>query len=235
MANSGAVVVIGGTSVFGIGVGQHYAAQGRRVYVTSRDQSRADDAAQEVGGDCIGFTLDLGQPYDIADALSVVEGEVDHIVITSVDRDENKVREYNLDGAINLTMMKLVGYIEVIHMLLPHMGDSGSIVLYGGLAKERPYVGSTTVSTVNGGVTTMVHTMAVELAPIRVNAIHPAVVGDSPYWANKPPEVLENLRKRTPLGKLVSIDDVVDATIFLLENRSITGVNLNIDGGWLLM
>jgi NAD(P)-dependent dehydrogenase (short-subunit alcohol dehydrogenase family) len=81
---------------------------------------------------------------------------------------------------------------------------------------------------------TMVHTLAVELAPVRVNAIHPAVVGDSPYWANKPPAVLDALRARTPLGELVTIDDVVDATIFLLENRAVTGVNLRVDGGWML-
>jgi NAD(P)-dependent dehydrogenase (short-subunit alcohol dehydrogenase family) len=88
---------------------------------------------------------------------------------------------------------------------------------------------------VNGGVMTMVHTLAVELAPLRVNAIHPAVVGDSPYWANKPAAVLDALRARTPLGELVTIDDVVDATVFLLENRSVTGVNLRVDGGWMLM
>jgi NAD(P)-dependent dehydrogenase (short-subunit alcohol dehydrogenase family) len=108
-------------------------------------------------------------------------------------------------------------------------------VLYGGLAKSRPYPGSTTVTTVNGAITTMVHTMAVELAPIRVNAIHPAIVGDSPYWKDKPAAVLEGFRSRTPLGRLVTMADVVHATVFLLENRSVTGVNLNVDGGWLLM
>jgi NAD(P)-dependent dehydrogenase (short-subunit alcohol dehydrogenase family) len=122
----------------------------------------------------------------------------------------------------------------VIHALLDRMGDDSSIVLYGGLAKSRPYPGSTTVTTVNGAITTMVHTLAVELAPVRVNAIHPAIVGDSPYWRDKPAAVLEGFRSRTPLGRLVTMADVVHATAFLLENRSLTGVNLNVDGGWLL-
>jgi NAD(P)-dependent dehydrogenase (short-subunit alcohol dehydrogenase family) len=81
----------------------------------------------------------------------------------------------------------------------------------------------------------MVHALAVELAPIRVNAIHPAIVGDSPYWSQKPEAVLEGFRSRTPLGRLVSMQDVVGAVAFLLENRSVTGVNLPVDGGWLLM
>jgi NAD(P)-dependent dehydrogenase (short-subunit alcohol dehydrogenase family) len=161
--------------------------------------------------------------------------DVEHLVLVAVDRDENRVRDYNIDGALNLVTLKLVGYTEVIHVLTARMRPRGSIVLYGGLAKDRPYPGSTTVSTVNGGVMTMVHTLAVELAPLRVNAIHPAVVGDSPYWANKPAGVLDALRARTPLGELVTIDDVVDATIFLLENRAVTGVNLRVDGGWMLM
>jgi NAD(P)-dependent dehydrogenase (short-subunit alcohol dehydrogenase family) len=72
------------------------------------------------------------------------------------------------------------------------------------------------------------------LAPLRVNALHPGVVGDSPYWAKKPPEVLERLQARTPIGRLVTIADVVDAAGFLLENRGINGVNLILDGGWLL-
>jgi NAD(P)-dependent dehydrogenase (short-subunit alcohol dehydrogenase family) len=80
----------------------------------------------------------------------------------------------------------------------------------------------------------MVRTLAVELAPIRINALHPAVVGDSPYWKDKPPEVLDALRSRTPIGRLVSMADIVHATVFLLENRAVTGANLDVDGGWLL-
>jgi NAD(P)-dependent dehydrogenase (short-subunit alcohol dehydrogenase family) len=89
------------------------------------------------------------------------------------------------------------------------------------------------VTTVNGGVTGLVHTLAVELAPRRVNGIHPGIVGDSPYWAGKD-AALERTRERTPLGRLVTMDEVVDASIFLLENGGVNGVNLDVDGGWLL-
>ena len=85
---------------------------------------------------------------------------------------------------------KLVGYTETIHVLCPRFTPDASIVLFGGLAKERPYPGSTTVTTVNGGVNNMIKTLAVELAPVRVNAVHPGIVGDSPAWSGKPPEVL---------------------------------------------
>lgn len=234
MAEKGGVVIIGGTSEIGKRIAQRYAGQGHPVVVTSRDADRAKATAQDVGNDCVGLSLDLGQPHEIAGVLAGVD-DVEHLVLVAVDRDENTVRDYNLAGALNLVTLKLVGYTEVIHVLAPRMRQHGSIVLFGGLAKDRPYPGSTTVTTVNGGVMTMIHTLAIELAPLRVNAIHPAVVGDSPYWANKPKEVLDRLRARTPLGELVTIDDVVHATAFLLENRAVTGVNLRVDGGWMLM
>ncbi len=233
MSDKNAVVIVGGTSAFGKGVAAHYAAQGRPVVVTSRDAERAQAAAAEIGGSTTGVALDLTRPHEIAGALANV-GAVDRVVLVSIHRDTNHVKNYDLDAALSLVTLKLIGYTEVVHQLVGRMPSDSSIVLYGGMAKDRPYPGSTTISTVNGGVSTMIHTFAVELAPIRVNAIHPGIIGDSPYWSNRPPGTLEPTIARTPLGRLVTVAEVVDATIFLLENTGITGVNLHVDGGWTL-
>jgi NAD(P)-dependent dehydrogenase (short-subunit alcohol dehydrogenase family) len=233
MSEMGTVVVIGGTSEIGKRIAQRYVDKGHPAVVTSRDAERAAATARSISHDCVGLSLDLTDPYNISEALKGVD-DVAHLVLVAIERDENTVSDYNIEGAVSLVTLKLVGYTEVVHVLAPRIRQRGSIVLFGGLAKERPYPGSTTVTTVNGGITSMIRTLAVELAPLRINAIHPAVVGDSPYWVNKPKEVLDGLRARTPLGKLVTIDDVVDATAFLLENRAVTGVNLRVDGGWML-
>lgn len=230
----GAVVVIGGTSGLGREVARHYAGEGRDVVISGRDAQRARAAATEIGGRTLGIGLELAEPEAIATRLRSVD-QVEHLVIAAIERDENTARDYDVVRAIRLATLKLVGYTEVVHVLLDRMAESGSVVMFGGLAKDRPYPGSTTISTVNGGITTLVHTLAVELAPIRVNAVHPAIVGDSPYWSEKPAAVLEAFRSRTPLGRLVAMRDVVGAVAFLLENRSVTGVNLPVDGGWLLM
>lgn len=102
-------------------------------------------------------------------------------------------------------------------------------------ASNRPYPGSTTVTTVNGGIEAMVRSLAVELAPIRVNAIHPGIVGDSPYWSQKGDKVLDPVRTRTPTRRLATMEHVVAAVVFLLSNRSVNGTDLRIDGGWLLL
>jgi NAD(P)-dependent dehydrogenase (short-subunit alcohol dehydrogenase family) len=88
---------------------------------------------------------------------------------------------------------------------------------------------------VNGGVSGLVRTLVIELAPTRVNALHPAIVGDSPQWIDMPDERRDALVQRTPIGRLVTMSEVVHASRFLLENRAMNGTNLAVDGGWLCM
>jgi NAD(P)-dependent dehydrogenase (short-subunit alcohol dehydrogenase family) len=187
--------------------------------------------AAEIGGSTRSVVLDLSEPRGIAGALADV-GPVDHLVIAAIERDDNRIREYDIERAINLATLKLVGYSEVVHTLVDRLSDDSSIVLFGGLAKERPYPGSTTVTTVNGGIVGLVVTLATELAPIRVNAIHPGIVGDSPYWKGKP---LDHILARTPTKRLVQMRDIVDAVRFLLENPSVNAIDLRVDGGWMIM
>jgi NAD(P)-dependent dehydrogenase (short-subunit alcohol dehydrogenase family) len=233
MTEHGSVVVIGGTRGIGLEVARHYVERGRAVVLTGRDAEHAEAVAAELGGKATGVAVELAQPHGIAAQLADL-GEVDHLVLSAIDRDENTARSYDVDRAVNLVTQKLVGYTEVVHALIDRMSGRSSIVLFGGLAKERPYHGSTTVTTVNGGVSAMVRTLATELAPIRVNAIHPAIVGDSPYWKDKPPTVLDAFRARTPIGRLITMEEVVGGVAFLLENGAVNGINLHLDGGWLL-
>jgi len=233
MAN-GSVVVVGGTRGLGREVAQHYAAAGREVVVTGRDAAACRQCAAEIGGSTRGIDFDLAEPHSIAERLADV-GDVQYLVLAAIDRDANSVREYDLDAAIRLVTLKLVGYTEVIHALQPRLTDDASVLIFGGLARDRPYPGSTTVTTVNGGVTGLVRTLVIELAPTRVNALHPAIVGDSPQWVNMPQERFDALVSRTPIGRLVTMTEVVEASRFLLENAAINGINLPVDGGWLCM
>lgn len=233
MSNQGSVVVIGGTSGIGLACARHYAERGHEVVLSGRDAGRAASIATEVGGNTRGIAVDLAKPDGLGAQLADL-GPVRYLVIGAVERDENTVRSYDLARSMNIVTMKLIGYAEVVHQLCARMGPDSAIVLLGGLAKERPYPGSTNITSVNGGISSLIRTLAVELAPVRVNALHPAVVGDTDYWLAKPPGVLDALVARTPVGRLVSTADVVDGIRFLLENTSVNGINLDIDGGWLL-
>jgi NAD(P)-dependent dehydrogenase (short-subunit alcohol dehydrogenase family) len=229
--NAGAVVVIGGTEGLGCEVAKHYLAQGREVVISGRNEDRCAARAAELGAKARGVGIDLTHPDRIGAALADV-GPVGHLVLSAIDRGTNSVDDYDIAQGVALATQKLVGYVEVVHALRSRLSEDSSIVIFGGQARVRPYPGSTMVSTVNGGVVGMVRTLSVELAPIRVNSIHPGIVGDSPFWAGKPPQVLEAFRSGTLTGRLATMADVLGATTFLLENTSVNGVDLVIDGGW---
>lgn len=228
----GSVVVVGGSAGLGRDVARAYAEKGHRVIVTARDQARADTVARALGGDTEGLAFDLTQPASIAPALADV-GPVRYLVIAAIERDSNTVADYDVERALRLITLKLIGYTEVVHALRERLLPDAAIVLFGGLAKERPYPGSTTVSTVNGGVVGMVRTLAHELAPIRVNSIHPAFVADTPFWQDKE-EMLEQRRQRTLTGRNVLTADITHAVEFLLENQAVNGIDLYVDGGWVI-
>ena len=226
-------LIVGGTSGIGREIAHALAKRGEEVTVTGRDKTRAQTAAAEIGGRHRGLALDLTKPEEIVVALATV-GPVDHLVLAAVERDQNSVRAYDTGRAIRLLTLKVVGYTAVVHALAPRFSAAASIVILGGLARDWPYPGSTTITMANGAVTSMVRTLAVELAPVRVNAIHPGAVGDSPAVKTMPSAMIEGVRARTPTGRLATMSDIAAAALSLLDNPGINGVNLPVDGGFLL-
>lgn len=226
------VVVIGGTSGIGQAIAKFHAERGCKVVITGRDADRTAGIAQAMDGDVHGIGLDVAEPETIERALAAL-GHVDRLALVAVERDFNSARDYDIGRARRVVTMKLIGYTEVAHTLFPRMGAGASAVLFGGLASERPYPGSTSITTVNGAVSSLVRTLAVELAPVRFNAIHPGIISDSPAWQDKK-EAIANIEKRTPGGRLATTADVVGAIDFLFTNPGVNGINLVIDGGWLL-
>ena len=134
MAAQGTVVIVGGTRGIGLEVARHYADAGREVVITGRDGTTAEEAAAGLDGSVSAVALELTRPEGIDAALSGV-GPVAHVVLAAIDRDENSVRDYDIQRATSLAMLKLVGYTEVVHTLVPRLGDESSIVVFGGQAR----------------------------------------------------------------------------------------------------
>ena len=232
MADQGSVVVVGGTRAIGFEIVRHYATAGDDVVLTGQTEANVASAVERAAGlpgSVTGLTFDLADPLTIRAALEGI-GPVRRLALVAIDRDSNTVADYDVTRAIRLATLKLVGFTEVVHVLLDRLTPNASLLLFGGQAKDLPYPGSTTVSTVNGGVEGIVRTLVHEIRPHRVNCLHPGIVGDSPYWENKQ-AALEATVKRTPTGRLTSMEDIVGAAVFLLENEGMNGVNLKVDGG----
>ena len=159
------IVVVGGTSGIGLEIARRAASEGDHVVLTGRDQARADEIAGSLGAGVRGLAVDISEPETIAASLSDIE-QVDGLVLAAIERDANTIEDYDVARARRLVVLKLVGYAETVHTLSGRMTRSGQtgIVLFGGRAKDIPYPGSTTVSTINGGVEGLTNTLAVELA-----------------------------------------------------------------------
>lgn len=229
-ATPGCSVVIGGTSGSGRDLARALARRGEHVVITGRDVGRAQAVAREIGDRARGLALDLTRPDEIAASLADV-GPVRHLVLAAIERDSNTVRKFDVVRATHLVTLKLVGYVEAIHALVERLTPDADILLFGGVSRDKPYPGSTTVTMINGGVTTMVRTLMTELAPVRVNAIHPGVIVDSPMWAGNA-SMLDPMLARTPTQRLTTMQDVTHACLFLLDNPAVNGVNLPVDGGY---
>lgn len=231
--SSRTILICGGSSGIGRELAKDLVAAGDRVIVTSRSAENAEAVAAELGSYTQGIALDVSEPEGIAGQLAPV-GRIDGLVLSAIERDANTILEYDIARARRLITLKLIGYTETVHTLLDRLEPSveTGIVLFGGRAKDAPYPGSTTVSTINGGVDGLMNTLAMELAPIRVNSLHPGIIGDSPFWAAKPEGVVSGYESRTPGGALATMADIVDAVKFLLFNRGVSAHSLNVDRGW---
>ncbi|WP_433043173.1 SDR family oxidoreductase [Dactylosporangium sp. CS-033363] len=225
-------IVVGGSGFLGHAVAEHFAGRGDTVIVTGRDKAGAEAAAARIGAGARGLAVDLSEPESIEAAFAGVES-VDNLVLTASDPTPVTLDGFDTTQAIKAITIKLVGYAETVRVLSPRFTPAAAVVLFGGLAKERPYPGSTMVTTFNGGISGLIKTLAREIAPHRVNAIHPGIVGDSPKWAPVPVEQQPGAL-RTPIGRLVTRSEVVGAVDFLLTNGGVNAVDLTLDGGFLI-
>lgn len=222
-------LVVGGSGGVGRVIARYFADRAHQVTITSRDKARARAVAAEIGPGTGVLALDLARPETLEASLAEV-ATVDNLVITAAGQAPNALARFDVADAVAAVTMKLVGYAETVRVLRDRFAPNASVVLFGGLAKERPYPGSTVVTTFNAGITGLVRTLAVEIAPHRVNALHPGLIGDSPKWRNGP---VPPATERTPIGRLVTMAEVADATGFLLRNTGINAHDLYLDGGFL--
>jgi NAD(P)-dependent dehydrogenase (short-subunit alcohol dehydrogenase family) len=228
------VVVVGGTSGIGLSLASAIPALGCKLTVAGRGAERVAKIAKSIGPSVTGCHVDLEDIPSIRSGLS--EGAaVDHLVLTPLYSLATSVKDFKVAEANKVLQTKLTGYIEAVSAVLPRLKPTSSIVLFGGLAKTRPYPTSTMISVANAGIVGMMKTMVFELAPIRTNSVSPGLVGDSPKWneivkkGDNP--FINAVTARTPTRRLATTADVIDAVFFLLDNQSANGVDIALDGG----
>ena len=213
------LVVIGGSSGIGRATARAARNRGWDVVVASRDPERTDLDVETV-------TLDVTDRDAVRRVFQEL-GPIDHLVSTTVARAGGPVRELDLDAARQAFETKLWGPLSAIQSAQVQR----SIVLISGVAAWTPMVGGAATAAVNGAIEALVRTLAVELAPVRVNAVSPGII-DTPTW---PPErrdaLFSHLSSTLPVGRIGGPEEIAQAILFLLENDFTTGSVLHVDGG----
>ena len=141
MSTDGCTLVVGGTAGIGQALARHYAGTGRETVLTGRGLHRAQEVAAKIGGSARGIALDLAEPKTIRDSLSSV-GPVRYLAIVAIERDDNTIREFDIDRALRLVTLKLVGFAEVVHVLLDRLAPDSSIVLFGPVSRATARSGT---------------------------------------------------------------------------------------------
>jgi NAD(P)-dependent dehydrogenase (short-subunit alcohol dehydrogenase family) len=232
------VVVIGGTSGIGLAVARGSLAAGAQVIVASSRQSSVDAARAQLGDGVAGQTVDVLDPASLA-ALFRAEGPIDHLIYTAGEPlSMMRIDDLDLRRARSFFEIRYFGALNAISTAVPQLSPGGSITLTSGTAGERPGSGWALGSSVCGATNSLTRAMAVELAPIRVNAVAPGVTR-SLTWSelseDDRDDMYEQLGKVLPLGRVGAVEEVADAYLYCMNQRYATGTVLTIDGGTVLV
>jgi NAD(P)-dependent dehydrogenase (short-subunit alcohol dehydrogenase family) len=177
--------------------------------------------------------VDLEDEETIRAAAAQFEaGAIDHVVSVAAARAMGRVTELTRDAMVTALNAKIIAPILLAKHFTPLMPDTGSLLFFAGVGGWRPMPGGTVMAAGNGGVASLVAAMAVELAPLRVNAVSPGTINTSAWDAlpNKA-EVFDHVAATNPARRIGTVEDVAAAATSLLVNPFATGETLHLDGG----
>ncbi len=231
------IVIIGGSSGMGLATARAAAAAGAAVTIASGDQGRLDAALAGLPGSCAGAVVDTRSEADLA-ALFARAGQLDHVVYTAGDALGQRALEgLSLDEARQLFEVRFWGAVAAVKHAAPRLRPGGSIVLTSGTVGVRPAPGAALAASGAGAIEGLTRGLAVELAPIRVNAVRPGVIR-TPMWDGIPePQraaLFTTLAERTLTKTIGDADQIAATHLYLMENHFVTGTVLTVDGGSVL-
>ncbi|MEY2943121.1 MAG: hypothetical protein RLY97_1135 [Pseudomonadota bacterium] len=222
------VLVVGGSSGIGLATAIIARQAGADVLVASRHQPDNAEAMAHMA-------LDISDEAAVAAALTGLE-PFDHLIITAGGADPAKFRATPAHSAMAAFQTKFWGAWRVA--ALAPLTANASITFVSGVFAERPAKRNVAATCVNAALEALARSLAVELAPIRVNAVSPGLV-DTPMWSAMPEDrraaYFQSMAEKLPVGQICSAQDIAAAIVFCMCNPVMTGTVLKLDGGYTLV
>jgi NAD(P)-dependent dehydrogenase (short-subunit alcohol dehydrogenase family) len=235
--SSSRILIVGGGSGMGLALTRRSLAAGAEVVIAGRNAEKLRRVSEELQNPEALRTaaIDVTKEDQVAVLFAKI-GRIDHIVSTAADIEGGYELLPSLDlrAAQRVVESKFYGPLLLAKHGAPVLSAGGSITFTSGIAAYRPSARGSVVAAVNAALEGLVRALAVELAPIRVNAVSPGWV-DTPIWAfvagDKKDDTLSAMAERLPVGRVGRADDIADAIGFLIGNTFTTGTVLHVEGG----
>ncbi|MGV9775154.1 SDR family oxidoreductase [Streptosporangium sp. NPDC003464] len=226
------LVIVGAGSHTGRSLARAASAAGADLVLAGPDPRKLEWTAGELAGPAQVTPVDLTDEGSIADLAAEV-GNFQHLVSTAAMHANGPVTELDLQDIQRAFSAKVIGPLLLAKHLAPRVREEGSFTFFSGVAAWRPAPERAVMATTNGALSFLVQALAVELAPVRVNAISPGIV-DTGSWDRMGSEkaaFLRGVAERNPARQVGTADDLVQAVIYTLTSPYVTGTVLHVDGG----
>ncbi|TDU88366.1 NAD(P)-dependent dehydrogenase (short-subunit alcohol dehydrogenase family) [Kribbella voronezhensis] len=231
------VVVLGGSSGIGLETARQAGAAGARIVITGRDREKLDAAAGEVGAETVA-TVDLGDSAGVEGFFAGLPEQIDHVLVSGGGPFYAPITELDFDEARDFVDEHLVGSLRIARLCIGRVRPGGSLTFIGGTGARRPGVGLSIAAIATAGLSAIAANAALELAPVRVNAVAAGFV-DTPLSARLLGDQLEErragLRATLPIRRVVGPEDVAALVVHLMTNGALTGATYDVDGGQQLL
>jgi NAD(P)-dependent dehydrogenase (short-subunit alcohol dehydrogenase family) len=232
------VVIVGGSSGIGLAVAEEVASQGSEVVIVSSNAERVQQAIKSIGGKTQGQAVDVSDEGAVESFFKKL-GAFDHLVFTAGDSlHVHELAFTDLKQARRAFELRYWSALATVKYGSPQIRKGGSVVLTTGIAGQRPQSGWVIAASVCGTIEALTRALAVELAPIRVNAVSPGVVRTN-LWQNmsssEREQLFESVGKRLPAGRVGEAHDIAQAYLFLMKEGFSTGQTVVVDGGTVLV
>lgn len=227
------VVIIGGSSGMGLASARAAAAAGAYVLIAGRSKEKLHRAMDEIEGEVEGHTLDVTREDEVRDFFAGI-GALDHLVTAAASGVTGPFLGLESAAVRGVFDSKFWGQYFAARYGAPRIPAGGSITMFAGVASEKPLPGLVAYAAVNGAIEGLCRTLAVELAPIRVNVVSPGIVM-TPAYAGMPEEerhtLFASLAEKLPVRRVGQPDDAAQTVLYLMRNGYTTGTVVCVDGG----
>jgi NAD(P)-dependent dehydrogenase (short-subunit alcohol dehydrogenase family) len=233
------IVVAGGTSGIGFAVAEAAAQAGAEVVIASSNPERVAAALDRLPQRTRGETLDFTDEAQVS-ALFARVGAFDHLVYTAGEAlFLQNLADLSIEAAQRAFEVRYWGALRAVKYGASHIRAGGSITLTSGVASSRPRPAWTIPSSILGAIESLIRTLAIELAPLRVNAVAPGVVRTA-LWDSLMSEadrngVFDQFAEKLPVGRVGEASDVAQTYLYLMQQGFSTGQVIVVDGGHVLV